>query len=94
MIWITLVWMHSARTPTVPFCMAAAVLHDRPDLGPEGGPGRKRGGMKLHTSPDVMQRLGGKLTILGHAKASDGGTRCMVSGERGKKVKSLRKVSL
>ena len=33
-----------AMTPTAPFCMAA-VLHGRPGLGPESGPGRKRGGM-------------------------------------------------
>jgi hypothetical protein len=44
LIWITLVWMQSQMTPTAPFCMAA-VLHGRPGLGPESGPGRKRGGM-------------------------------------------------
>jgi hypothetical protein len=44
MIWITLVWMHSHKTQTAPFCMAA-VLHGRPGLGPECDPCRKIYGM-------------------------------------------------
>ena len=48
LIWITLVWMQSPRTPNAPFCMAS-VLHGRPGLGPECEPSRRKQGMTRET---------------------------------------------